>query len=62
MFIKLPFKRYLQIRIFKLPERGDDGRFVKSTVQSETTAALRQYANKVDASYDEVKKIAGFEA
>lgn len=43
-------------------KRGDDGRFVKSTVQSETTAALRQYANKVDASYDEVKKIAGFGA
>lgn len=41
-------------------KRGKDGRFVKSTVQDETTAALRQYAHKVDASYDEVKKIAGF--
>lgn len=41
-------------------ERKKDGRFVENTVQSEATAALKQYVHNIDASYDEVKKIAGF--
>jgi hypothetical protein len=31
MIIKLPFKYFLQVRLYKLPQRNEEGRFVSKT-------------------------------